>query len=234
MKIAGLQKNSFVDYRGKVSAVVFTAGCNMDCFYCHNRGILCDGEYAGAVREEEVLELLARRRRFLDGVVVSGGEPTLQPDLEQFIAEVKDLGYPVKLDTNGTNPDKLRWLIDRDMVDFVAMDIKAPMARYGEVCGININSEVIEESIDLLMQERVDYEFRTTVVPELQKEDIASIAQRIKGAKLYILQQFRQPLAYKDVVDYRALKPPHKPAYLQEMSRMAGRYVRKNETRGVV
>lgn len=234
MKIAGLQKNSFVDYRGKISAVVFTQGCNMNCFYCHNRGILCSREDQGAYCAEKVLRFLAERRRFLDGVVISGGEPTLQHDLEDFILKLKGMGYPVKLDTNGTDPEKLRRLIERCLVDYVAMDIKAPLDRYEEICGTAVDLKAVEESIDLLMEEKVDYEFRTTVVPELHEGDLSEIAHRIKGARLYILQQFRQPLDFKEIVDYRALKTPHSSAFLRDVTSKVAGYVRRYETRGVI
>jgi len=234
MRIAGIQKNSFVDYRGKVAAVIFTCGCNMDCFYCHNRDIICKEGKQCLYSDGEILQLLAQRGKFLDGVVISGGEPTMQPDLEEFIKEVKQLGYPVKLDTNGTSPELVERLIQKQLIDFIAMDIKAPLDKYEEICCANVDMEKIEYSIDLLMEEKVDYEFRTTVVPELLEEDITRIASRISGARLYILQQFRQPSAYRDVIDYRALKAPHSPAFIKEMTVKIGKYVRQYEARGVV
>lgn len=233
MKIAGLQKNSFVDYRGKLAAVVFTAGCNLNCYYCHNRPII-DRDYGGKLySQDDVLLLLKERRRFLDGVVVSGGEPTLQPDLEEFMQKVKELGYPLKLDTNGTNPHVLKRLIGLKLADYIAMDIKAPLHRYNEICGTAVNTRKIEESISLLMEGRVEYEFRTTAAPELSQADVLEIARMIRGADLYVLQQFKRPPA-EDVVDYRLLKTPHKPSFIEETAACVKGLVKQYEKRGIV
>jgi len=234
MKIAGIQKNSFVDYRGKIAAVVFTPGCNLNCYYCHNRSILDEGACSKIYREKEVIQYLAERKRFLDGVVISGGEPTLQPDLEIFISEVKKLGYPVKLDTNGTNPDRLAGLIENKLLNYVAMDIKAPFERYEEICGVCVDTGKIGRSIDLLMKGQVDYEFRTTVAPDITEMDILAIAHRIKGASRYILQQYRKPLPDEEIVDYRLLKLNHTPVFLKSMSEKIKDMVRQNEIRGII
>jgi len=234
MKIAGLQKNSFIDYRGKIAAVIFTPGCNMNCYYCHNRSIICGAGCRSNYKVEEVLDMLSRRRKFLDGVVISGGEPTLQPDLDQFIDKIKAMGYKVKLDTNGTNPLIVERLVNSGRVDYVAMDIKAPFERYEKICGVKINLRDIERSLAFLMEGRVGYEFRTTVVPDLKEEDILAIAERIKGARLYILQQFRQPASVDGIVDYRALKAPHTDSFILKLSERVKEMVQKQETRGIV
>ncbi|MBN1867998.1 anaerobic ribonucleoside-triphosphate reductase activating protein [Candidatus Sumerlaeota bacterium] len=199
MRIAGFEKCSLVDYPGKMAAVVFTPGCNMDCFYCHNRWIVSAGADFCAYDPEQVLEFLDTRNGLLDGVVITGGEPTLQPGLEEFIGRVRDLGYPVKLDTNGTNPARLGRLIERGLVDYVAMDLKAPLdsngshCDYESLCGSGIDLEAVEASVRLLLQGWVEYEFRTTVAPQLGRDDLMAIARSIRGARRYVLQQYRVP-----------------------------------------
>jgi pyruvate formate lyase activating enzyme len=152
----------------------------------------------------------------VDGVVISGGEPTLQVGLEEFIIKIKGLGYPVKLDTNGTQPLVLQNLIQKNLIDYVAMDIKAPLKRYAEICGVNIDTASIQQSINILMNAKCDYEFRTTFVPELKKEDIMQIAQMIRGAKRYVLQQFRIPQQKQGIKDIRLYRPPHPPYVFTE------------------
>jgi pyruvate formate lyase activating enzyme len=191
MKIAGLQKNSMVDYPGKISAVVFTQGCNMNCGYCHNRCLIGD-QSERLLGEEDIIAFLEKRIGFLDAVVISGGEPTLQRDLVGFADRVKSMGFLVKLDTNGTNPSLLRTLIDRRAVDYVAMDVKAPICKYRQVCCSPVNTANVEKSIAILNEGLVDYEFRTTFTPELDQNDIMDIAAEISGAGRYVLQQYRE------------------------------------------
>lgn len=191
MKIAGLQKNSMVDYPGKISAVVFTQGCNMNCGYCHNRCLI--GNQSGSLLEnEDILSFLEKRRGLLDAVVISGGEPTLQNDLSDFVSRVRAMHYLVKLDTNGTSPTLLKMLIDGKLIDYVAMDIKAPLCKYRKVCCSPVNTANLEKSIGILQEGRVEYEFRTTFTPELDQRDILDIAFSIKGARKYVLQQYRE------------------------------------------
>jgi len=188
MYIAGYIKNSFVDYPGKIACSIFTVGCNMRCWYCHNSHLFEKAKIK--ITEEEIFDFLKQRVGQLDGVVVSGGEPTLQPDLLNFLAKVKSLGYAVKLDTNGTNFDVLLSAIEQNLVDYVAMDIKAPLQKYSQITGTNNDMESINESIDLLLENRVDYEFRTTFSPDLTLEDVEEICKRIKGAKTYSIQKY--------------------------------------------
>ncbi len=190
MLIAGFQKNSFVDYPGKISAVVFTPGCNMRCWYCHNSHINA-GEVT-LIEQSEVMEHLRRRADVLDGVVISGGEPTLQRDLREFITGVRSLGLAVKLDTNGTDPRTLAGLISEGLIDYAAMDIKAPLHRYADITGTSDDMSAIRQSINLLINSGLDHEFRTTFAPGLTPEDIAAIAGDIAGAKRYFLQQYRR------------------------------------------
>lgn len=206
MKINGLQKNSFVDYPGKISAVLFTPGCNMDCFYCHNR-ILLDGSKENLINSEDVLTFLESRKGFLDGVVVSGGEPTLQKGLLPFLNLVKGLGYPIKLDTNGTNPEVVKSCLDKGLLDYIAMDFKAPFNKYKDICRTEVDLDNIMRSVDLIINSGINYEFRTTLAPGLDLEDIVEIANQIRGAKLYVLQRCRneneEGLGYSaDSIDY--------------------------------
>ena len=186
MRIAGFIKNSFVDYPGKIASVVFVPGCNMDCWYCHNRDLWETDEQ---VDLEEIDAFLDKRVGFIDGVVITGGEPTLQNGLEDYIRHVKEKGYLVKLDTNGLRPDVLEKLIKQ--VDYVAMDIKAPPGGLSSVVSFDIDESLIWKSADLIMDSQVDYEFRTTMMPLLKVADIEAIAKRIRGAKRYALQQYR-------------------------------------------
>jgi pyruvate formate lyase activating enzyme len=192
MKIAGLQKNSMVDFPGKISAVVFTQGCNMNCGYCHNRRLIGQCAQQDFVEVEDVLVFLEKRRGLLDGVVVSGGEPTLQKDLIPFFEKVRSMGYLTKLDTNGTNPGLLKQLIQSQLLDYVAMDVKAPLCKYRQVCCSMVDTQKIQESIDVLKEGRVEYEFRTTYTPELCDEDLMDITRTISGARRYVLQQYKE------------------------------------------
>ncbi|TYQ15765.1 UNVERIFIED_CONTAM: pyruvate formate lyase activating enzyme [Acetivibrio alkalicellulosi] len=191
MRIAGFHKNSFVDYPKKICAVVFTLSCNMNCFYCHNKMLIDENDANAVIDTTSILEFLKGRKGFLDGVTISGGEPTLQDDIEEFIKDVKRLGYLVKLDTNGTNPMVIDKLISKELIDYIAMDIKAPFKKYHKVCGTNINIDSIKKSIDILREERIDYEFRTTMAPGLDLNDIIEISRAISGASLYVLQKYR-------------------------------------------
>ncbi|HHY65097.1 MAG TPA: anaerobic ribonucleoside-triphosphate reductase activating protein [Clostridiaceae bacterium] len=192
MKIAGLQKNSMVDYPGKISAVVFTQGCNMNCGYCHNRRLIRQTGECGMYNEESVLAFLEKRRGLLDGVVVSGGEPTLQKDLPRFLERVKRMGFRTKLDTNGTYPECLKNLLAAGLLDYVAMDVKAPLCKYGKVCCSAVDTGKLMESINLLRNSSVEYEFRTTYTPELNGNDLLDISRTIRGARKYVLQQYRE------------------------------------------
>lgn len=192
MRIAGLQKNSMVDYPGKLAAVVFTQGCNMNCGYCHNRCLIGQEQKQEPFDQEYVLSFLQKRRNLLDGVVVSGGEPTLQGDLEEFLVKVREMGFSLKLDTNGTHPELLKDIVDSNLVDYVAMDVKAPLCKYRQVCCSPVDTQKLSESIAILKNGKVDYEFRTTYTPELNDEDLKDITQTIKGARKYVLQQYRE------------------------------------------
>ncbi len=190
MKIGGFQKMTVLDYPGKVACTVFTHGCNLRCPFCHNARLVVRDE--DLIDENEILSYLNKRRGILDGVCISGGEPTLQSDLFDFMKKVKDLGMLIKLDTNGTCPDKLQYAIDNGLVDYVAMDIKNCREEYAKTCGLSkMDISKIEKSVEILMQSGIDYEFRTTVTKELHTpDDFAKIGQWIKGAKRYYIQSF--------------------------------------------
>lgn len=190
MIISGLQKTSFIDYPEKISAIIFTRGCNFKCPYCHNPELVDPERYYPEIAWEEVLDFLEKRQDVLDGIVITGGEPTIYSDLPKFIKQIKDLGFLVKLDTNGTNFAMLKKLVEEKLIDYVAMDIKHHLERYSEIAGIE--SQDVKKSIDFIMQNNLDYEFRTTVLPKyFNAEDFAKIGGLLKGAKKYYLQQFR-------------------------------------------
>ena len=190
MYIGGVQKFSTVDYPGYVVAGVFTIGCNMRCGYCHNPELVLPEQYAGNIPAHEVLAFLKTRQGLLDGVAISGGEPTMQPELPQFIRKVKAMGFRVKLDTNGTNPGVLRQLLAEHLVDFIAMDIKGPLDKYVAIAARPVNLAAIQESIALI--KTVDHEFRTTIVDsQLTPDDFESIGQLVQGAQRFALQAFQ-------------------------------------------
>jgi len=190
MLIGGLQKFSMIDYPGKTCAIVFTVSCNFRCPYCHNPELI-DGRGCQFIEEEYVLNFLKTRVGKLDAVSITGGEATMQKDLVEFITKVKELGFLIKLDSNGTNPKMLEELLEKKLVDYIAMDIKAPFEKYHEVVGTFVNLQSIKKSISLIKDKALDYEFRTTIVKsQLTKDDFLKIGEQIKGAKKYFLQKF--------------------------------------------
>jgi pyruvate formate lyase activating enzyme len=196
MEICGFQRVSLIDYPGKVASIVFVSGCNMRCPFCHNSDLaLKNYSKLHIYQQDAILRKISESQKFIDGVEITGGEPTLQADLADFISKCKEIGLLVKLDTNGSNPKKLRELIGRKLIDYVAMDIKTELeqGKYSKAMGVSSAAifKNIEESIDLLLNSGIDYEFRTTVVPGLvTKEDILGIANHINGARAYYLQQY--------------------------------------------
>ena len=190
MEFLGQVKVSFIDYPNKICTVYFVGGCNFRCPYCHNSHLL--NGIGERMDEAQVFEYLEKRRNMLDGICVSGGEPTLHAGLEPFLGEVKRRGFLVKLDTNGTSPEVLENLLKNRIVDYIAMDIKAPFEKYEKVADRPVDVEAIKQSIDLIRNLSSDYEFRTTVCRELlEVGDVLKIAQYIKGSQKYILQNFR-------------------------------------------
>ena len=178
MKIGGLIKFTLIDFPGRPAAVVFTQGCNFRCRYCHNPELVYPHLFTEPVAEEEIFSFLQRRQGSLEGVVVSGGEPTLHDDLPAFMARIKALGYAVKLDTNGSRPDMIQDLIDKKLVDYIAMDLKAPLDKYREITEVDTNTDILRKSMDLIRQSGLAYEFRTTYDKEVLTEaDIENLKQ---------------------------------------------------------
>ncbi len=206
MTIGGIQKTSLIDYPGKLSCVIFMSGCNFDCPYCHNPSLVrCSEECPASLKGNGLFEFLRSRRGFLDGVVISGGEPTLSKNLVKLCEAVKGLGYSIKLDTNGSRPKDLETLIEQGLVDYIAMDIKTDPSQYNPLVAKGINPEDILASIETILAKAPDYEFRTTCVRGfVDKGVISNIVKIIKDAKLYALQNFHRaeilhPEYFKDI-----------------------------------
>lgn len=210
MIIGGLQKLSLLDYPGYIAAIIFTQGCNFHCQFCYNPMLVWPASREGSklkykapsndwgqeghsgISEDDLFVFLKKRTGKLDAVVITGGEPTIQSDLSEFIEKIRALGYKIKLDTNGTNSTMLKKLLEKKLIDYIAMDIKAPAEKYEEVTGVKANLEEIKKSINLIINSGLPYEFRTTLVPGLHRpEDIAGIGKLIQGASLWYLQQFK-------------------------------------------
>jgi len=202
MNIAYLLSTTLIDYPGKVAALGFTTGCNFRCPFCHNCELVLPEkiETLKLIPENEILYFLRERRGFLDGLAITGGEPTVQPGLFRFIERVKGLGLLVKLDTNGSWPEVLEELLDAHLLDYIAMDLKGPAARYDEMAGVHVDMAAITRSIRLIIERAPDYEFRTTTAPTMTAKDIKEAVSLIAGAKRYFLQQFVVPTD-KDLVD---------------------------------
>ena len=200
MEIIGLQKLTLLDFPGKMSCTVFLSGCNFRCPWCHNPELVLPEqiEKQSPLPIKDFFLFLKQRKKLLQGVCIGGGEPTLNKDLPKFCEKIKTLGYKIKLDTNGSNPMMLKDLIKRKLVDYVAMDIKGPKEKYSEMIGFkgSINTyllDKIQESINILKKDKVDYEFRTTLIPTLlNKKDILAISNWIRPAKKYVLQNFKE------------------------------------------
>ena len=229
MLIHGLQKMTLLDFPEHVACTVFLGGCDLRCPYCHNFELV-DGTAEPVMDEEELFAFLKKRQGLLDGVAITGGEPLLRPDLDSFIKKIREMGYLIKLDTNGCHPDALQKLFSQGLVDYIAMDIKNSPTRYSITTGISdIKMENIEKSISLIMNSGIDYEFRTTVVKEFHnEEDFHEIGKMIKGAKAYYLQQFVE----RDTVPDGGLHSPSE----EEMALFLGivkDYVPSAEIRGI-
>lgn len=192
IKIFGLQKLTLLDYPGKMASTVFTGGCNFRCPFCQNRDLVFLPENSAQLNDQEIFAFLEKRSHLLEGICISGGEPLLHPGLESFLKRIKKLGYQIKLDTNGCFPEKLMHLVNEQLIDHVAMDIKNTKKRYAETIGVtNFDISNIEKSVQYLLSNPVSYEFRTTVVKEFHNEnDIEQIAKWIQGAQAYYLQKF--------------------------------------------
>ena len=228
MKLGGLIKNSFVDYPGKIAAVLFATGCNFDCWYCHNRALITQTE---TLDIDETLDFLYKRREQLDAVVFSGGEACMQDGLADLIAEVQNMGYLIKLDTNGGFPLVVRDLLQKELLDYIAMDVKAPLGKYKAAVCVDADIGAVKESIKIIMGGAPDYEFRTTCIPQLTVDDIGEIAQTIKGAKRYALQQYKHHQTNHKIIGmkYRA----HDGKFFDAAAEVAQKHVQKVIVRGI-
>ncbi len=229
MLICGFQKFSLLDYPGKISAIIFTGGCNFRCPYCHNPELVKSKKFEEVISERDFFNFLKSRQGQLDAVVITGGEPTLQKDLLKFIARLKKLGFLVKLDTNGSYPETIEKILKLNLVDYLAMDIKAPLEKYKSVVGNASSVREIQKSVKLIMNWNKEYEFRTTIVkPLLSTRDILQIGQEIKGAKMYVLQKF---IASKTLDSAYLNAASYSDAELQVVQKELKKYVKKCEIR---
>jgi len=189
MNIGGLTKFSLIDYPGKTCAIIFTQGCNFRCPYCHNPELVLPEEFKSLIPQQGIFKFLKKRKGLLDAVEITGGEPTIQKDLLEIIKQIKEIGYLIKLDSNGSNPDIIKDAIDKHLIDYFAMDIKAPIEDYSKVCGVAVDTKKIKKSINLIIQYAPDYEFRTTAIKKFHtRESFRKIGILIKGAKKYYIQ----------------------------------------------
>lgn len=229
MKIYGLQKMTLLDFPGHVACTVFLGGCDFRCPYCHNFE-LADGTAKPVMDEEEFLSFLKKRQGLLDGVAITGGEPCLYKDLPELVKKIRELGFMVKLDTNGYHPQLLKQILDEKLIDYAAMDIKNSPEKYAVTCGVeSVEMDTIRTSINLLMESGIDYEFRTTVVEEFHEAaDFEEMGKMIRGAKRYFLQSFTD----RDSVPFGNLHAPSKESLEQYLSIMK-KYVPDSAIRGV-
>ena len=229
MKIHGLQKMTLLDYPGKVACTVFLGGCDMRCPFCHNAELV-DGSAPAVMEDDELLAFLKKRRGLLEGVAVTGGEPLLRPDFDALAEKIRELGYPLKLDTNGTHPERLRRLIDAGLVNYVAMDIKNSPEKYAMTAGVDaLDLGPVRESVSLLLEGRADYEFRTTTVAELHDgESFRKIGEWIRGARHYYLQPFTD----RDTVPFGGFHAPSE-AEMRRYVEIVREFVPAAEIRGM-
>lgn len=233
MQIGGLQKVSLIDYPGKIAATVFLCGCNFRCGYCYNSELV-DSEKIRTqpkISTKDFFDFLESRRELLEGICLTGGEPTINPDLPDFIKKIKQKGFLVKLDTNSSNPAMLKKLFQKNLLDFVAMDIKSSLEKYPKAVGGQVNLEDIQKSITLIRQNGVDYEFRTTVVPGIiDEQEIKKISQWLKGVKSFALQQFRPEKTLDK--SYQKIKP-YSEEKLRKLMKIIEPYMGKTVLRGI-
>ena len=228
--IKGFLKNTLLDWDGKIASVVFTAGCNFRCPYCHSPHLVYASDEMESIPPETVVNFIRSNRDWVDGLVITGGEPTIQPGLIDFLMMLGQEGIAAKLDTNGTMPDVLEEILEKELVEYIAMDVKAPPEKYALVTGVAIDSNIIARSIDMLIGGEIDYEFRTTVCPLMLDEgDIAGIARWISGAKRYVLQNFRGGNCLDEKVNAVRPVPVEQ---LQKYAKEAAKYVRDCRIRG--
>jgi pyruvate formate lyase activating enzyme len=232
MRFAGFIKTTLLDWDGKVACTVYLPGCNFRCPFCHNRELVLHPEDNMLIEEETVLDFVDENTDFLDGVVISGGEPTLHPELHRFIKELRSRGMLIKLDTNGSRPEVLEDLLGANMLEYVAMDIKSSLdQRYAMAAGAEVVLDDLQRSIRMIIDSGVDHEFRTTVVPHLvREEDILSIAEAVQGARRFCLQQFRPKITLDENL---SVLDPYPESKILEMARQVKPWVRQVQIRGL-
>jgi len=234
MEIRGFIPTSMVDWDGKVVSTVFTSKCNFECNFCHNHELIYSPEKFDVIPEEKIFNHLKENADFVDGVCITGGEPTLQSDLYGFCERLKSAGMLVKLDTNGSNPLLLKKLIQKKLIDYVAMDIKAPVnpKKYERVSGVKSSYLIdnVRESIQALLKSDIDYEFRTTVVPGIHtREDLKEMVRALNGCKKYVLQKFQPEHAYKDELRKEKSQTDNE---MDELVKVIKKYVPNSKWRG--
>ncbi|MFA4941716.1 MAG: anaerobic ribonucleoside-triphosphate reductase activating protein [Patescibacteria group bacterium] len=254
MIIGGLQKFSLLDYPGIVSAIIFTKGCNFRCHFCYNPMLVWPEKRVGklnitsaqtagekkdhplsyspqeSIEEDGLFDFLESRQGKVEGVVITGGEPTIHQDLPEFIKKIKNLGYFIKLDTNGTNPAMIEKLIKKHLIDYIAMDLKAPKEKYEKVTGVKVDFKKIEKSVKIIKESNLPYEFRTTIAPGLlKKEDIEKMGKEIRGAEKWFLQKFQSEASLVDK-NFQG-QPAFMDKEMEEMAKIGKKYVGRCETR---
>lgn len=240
MIIGGLEKLTLLDYPDHLAAIIFTQGCNFRCHFCYNPLLVLPRKGEDEKNKEKGFSQISLENLFLflkerfgrlEGVVITGGEPTLHPDLPDFIRKIKDIGYLVKLDTNGTNPEMLAGLIKDKLIDYIAMDLKGPLARYSEVVSVPVDCKDIEKSVNIIINSGLPYEFRTTVVPGLlDKEDFEAMGETIEGASKWYLQNFKSDTGLVDTGFER--KPGYSSKEMEEFAAIGRKHVGLCEVRG--
>ncbi len=216
MNISGMIKSSLIDFPGFISCVLFVPGCNYACFYCHNRSLI-DGTHI-LLTPGYVMDFLHKRVKLLDGVVVSGGEPTLQADLIPFLHMLKNLGYQVKLDTNGSRPQVISEILRQNLCNYFAVDYKAPAAYYPQVCGEGIDAQKVIESIELLTKNTIPFEVRTTVIPQLGSEELIAMAKELPTVPRYVFNKYKVPDKYLSKDEHRIRLKPYSMEEIQSLA----------------
>jgi len=230
MNFKGFLETSFVDWDGKICSVVFTPGCNFRCPFCFNHELVLKSETLEDVSEQAILDFLEKNRDFIDGICITGGEPTILRELPDFCKRVKETDFLVKLDTNGTNPKVLKELIDNKLVDYVAMDLKGQWMDYQKFVNVATDAEKIKENAQLLMNSGIDYEFRTTIVPSLHTKNVfEKIVSQVKGAKKYCLQKFQPGHCLDSAFDKEKKQSDEE---MEEFAGIARKYVETVKIRG--
>ncbi|MFH1062480.1 MAG: anaerobic ribonucleoside-triphosphate reductase activating protein [Candidatus Omnitrophota bacterium] len=231
--IKGFNPHTFIDWDGKLACVIYLPGCNFRCPFCHSSILATDPESLKTVPFEHIERFVQGKKGWIDAMIIGGGEPTLYKQLPELLKDIKKMKLLIKIDTNGTNPEIIENLIKQGLVDFIAMDIKAPLdsTRYEQAAGTSVSINAIQKSIDILLTNKIDYEFRTTVVPTLiERADIINIARAISGAKKYVLQQFDpQDIMDKNLSDLK----PYSKDMLNQLASLAREFVKNCSVRGI-